>query len=60
MHQEDDKAFVSDIVAHMRPGALLLLSVPALPWLWSKWDSALGHHRRYDKRSFRRLWILRV
>jgi len=54
-HQEDDRAFVSDIVAHMRPGALLLLSVPALPWLWSKWDAALGHHRRYDKRSFRAL-----
>lgn len=54
-HQEDDKAFVSDIVENMRPGALLLLSVPALPWLWSEWDSALGHHRRYDKRSFRGL-----
>jgi len=54
-HQEDDRAFVSAIVGHMRPGALLLLSVPALPWLWSKWDAALGHHRRYDKRTFRAL-----
>jgi SAM-dependent methyltransferase len=54
-HQEDDRAFVSAIVGHMRPGALLLLSVPALPWLWSKWDAALGHHRRYDRRTFRAL-----
>jgi SAM-dependent methyltransferase len=54
-HQDDDRAFVAEIVSHMRPGALLLLSVPAQPWLWSEWDAALGHHRRYDKGMFRQL-----
>ena len=35
----------------MKPGSTLLLTVPAQQKLWSKWDAALGHFRRYDKRS---------
>jgi hypothetical protein len=27
------------------------MTVPALPKLWSQWDEALGHCRRYDKES---------
>jgi SAM-dependent methyltransferase len=48
-HQEDDMEFLSDLVRKMRPGSTLLLTVPALPRLWSNWDIALGHFRRYDK-----------
>jgi hypothetical protein len=39
----------------MAPGSLLLLTVPALPSLWSGWDVALGHYRRYRKRDLRSL-----
>jgi hypothetical protein len=31
----------------MDPGAQLIMTVPALPSLWSGWDVAMGHHRRY-------------
>ena len=48
-HQEDDRAFLSSLVGKMAPGSTLLLTVPALPKLWSQWDVALGHFRRYDK-----------
>ena len=48
-HQEHDHAFLAALVAKMNPGATLLLTVPALPSLWSQWDIALGHFRRYDK-----------
>jgi hypothetical protein len=48
-HQEDDKAFLGDLVSEMTPGATLLLTVPALKRLWSNWDVSLGHYRRYDK-----------
>jgi hypothetical protein len=48
-HQEDDRAFLSDLVRRMDPGAVLLLTVPALTSLWSAWDVALGHHRRYGR-----------
>lgn len=48
-HQQDDHAFLSALVEKMPPGSTLLLTVPALPSLWSQWDIALGHFRRYDK-----------
>lgn len=53
-HIEDDRAFLADLVDRIEPGARLLVTVPALSSLWSGWDVALGHHRRYDKRSLRR------
>ena len=50
-HQEDDREFLRNLVSKMRPGSTLLVTVPALPKLWSQWDVALGHYRRYDKES---------
>jgi hypothetical protein len=52
-HQQDDHAFLSALVEKMAPGSTLLLMVPALPSLWSQWDVALGHFRRYDKATLR-------
>jgi len=48
-HQEDDQAFLKDTVEKMQPKSTLLVTVPALQKLWSHWDDALGHFRRYDK-----------
>ena len=50
-HQEDDAQFIGGLVAKMEPGSVLLLTVPALPKLWSPWDEALGHYRRYTRSS---------
>jgi SAM-dependent methyltransferase len=50
-HQRDDREFMRQLVRRMRPQSLLLLTVPALQALWSGWDVALGHWRRYDRRS---------
>jgi SAM-dependent methyltransferase len=52
-HQEDDDAFLGDLAARMEPGSTLILTVPAMQSLWSGWDVALGHYRRYDKRRLR-------
>lgn len=52
-HQRDDRAFMADLAAKMDPGATLLLTVPAMPSLWSQWDTALGHYRRYTKPTLR-------
>jgi hypothetical protein len=52
-HQEDDQGFMADLAARMQPGATLLLTVPAMPWLWSGWDAMLGHYRRYTKATLR-------
>jgi hypothetical protein len=32
-----------------RPGGLVVLTVPALRWLWSDWDVTLHHRRRYHR-----------
>jgi hypothetical protein len=53
-HQADDRSFLADLVGRMTPGSMLLLTVPALNSLWSRWDVALGHHRRYTKASLSR------
>ncbi len=37
----------------LRPGGLLLLSVPAQPWLWSLEDVMSGHQRRYTRRTLK-------
>lgn len=50
-HQEDDKTFLAQLVGKMQMGSTLLMTVPALSSLWSQWDVALGHFRRYDKKS---------
>jgi hypothetical protein len=52
-HQEDDRVFLAELAGKMEPGATLLLTVPAMPWLWSDWDYMLGHYRRYTKRALR-------
>ncbi|MGC1165703.1 MAG: methyltransferase domain-containing protein [Solirubrobacterales bacterium] len=52
-HQEDGRDFMAGLAEKMMPGATLLLTVPAMPWLWSDWDSMLGHYRRYTKRMLR-------
>ncbi len=50
-HIEDPTPFLDAVVAHLKPGGLLLLSVPALPGLHSAYDEAAGHVRRYTRAS---------
>lgn len=52
-HIEDDRAFLASIVSNMDLHAHLVITVPALPLLWSSWDDQLGHHRRYTRRTLR-------
>jgi SAM-dependent methyltransferase len=54
-HQRDDRPFLAELLERMAPGATLIITVPALRALWSGWDVALGHQRRYDRSSLRRV-----
>ena len=40
----------------MRPGAFLLVTVPANLGLWSRHDESFGHYRRYDARRLAQVW----
>ena len=53
-HQADDRKFLAELLGRMVRGARLIITVPALMGLWSGWDVALGHYRRYDRASLRR------
>ena len=46
-HIDDDREVLASVRARMAPGAAFLLTVPAAPALWSSFDEAAGHRRRY-------------
>jgi hypothetical protein len=52
-HVERPLEMLHPLIDSARPGTTIVITVPALPILWSSWDVALGHHRRYTKRSLR-------
>ena len=47
-HIEDDKAALTDWAFWLKPGGILLLSVPARTNLWTAGDDWAGHFRRYE------------
>ncbi len=48
-HVEQDRALLADLAARMDAGSSLVLTVPALQWAFSSWDTELGHYRRYSR-----------
>ena len=50
-HIADDTAELAQAVALLRPGGRLIVLVPALAALYSPFDRAIGHYRRYDRKS---------
>jgi SAM-dependent methyltransferase len=55
-HIEDDVASAATALKLLRPGGVLVATVPAYEWLYSPRDSHHQHFRRYTKRRFRSLW----
>jgi SAM-dependent methyltransferase len=52
-HIKDDRAVMQWIADNLKPGGLFIATVPAHQWFFTQHDVALGHHRRYTKKSFR-------
>src|SRR2546428_2968780 len=50
-HLDADVAALETARRALRPGGLLVITVPAYRWLWSGHDVALGHRRRYTTRG---------
>jgi SAM-dependent methyltransferase len=51
----DDESALHEIRRVLRPGGSILVTVPAMPWLWSYRDEAAGHLRRYGRRGLLQL-----
>lgn len=50
-HIEADGAELTAAVTRLRPGGTLAVLAPAHRWLFSPFDAAIGHHRRYTRAS---------
>lgn len=54
-HLKDDELAVNTFSKRLKSGGLLVLLIPAVPWLFGEVDRRLGHYRRYSKATARAL-----
>lgn len=52
-HIDDDRGAVARLAELVRPGGVLIVSVPALPEFFTEFDAIQGHRRRYLPESLR-------
>jgi 2-polyprenyl-3-methyl-5-hydroxy-6-metoxy-1,4-benzoquinol methylase len=48
-HIEDDQKALEQLYQKLKPGGILTLYLPAFQCLYSNFDAAIGHYRRYEK-----------
>lgn len=48
-HIKDDSYSLKRIEELLNPGGVALITIPALPLLWTEHDELFGHYRRYKK-----------
>jgi SAM-dependent methyltransferase len=52
-HVEDDASAAAAAARLLRPGGVMIVTVPAFPALWSSWDEMHGHKRRYTAKRLK-------
>jgi SAM-dependent methyltransferase len=52
-HIEDDASELATAYEHLLPGGHLIILSPAHQILYTPFDAAIGHHRRYNKKLLR-------
>lgn len=52
-HLDDPARALRNLSRAAAPGARLVVTAPAMPALWSRWDEVSGHRRRYTRRGLR-------
>lgn len=55
-HIEDDQNAVNQLIDRLSADGILFIYVPALSFLYSQMDTAVGHYRRYNKKSLANLF----
>jgi SAM-dependent methyltransferase len=48
-HIENDLDAIRTVYRSLVPGGMYIVFVPALQWLYSPFDKAVGHYRRYER-----------
>jgi SAM-dependent methyltransferase len=52
-HIDNDREELNKAVSHLRPSGHLIVLSPAHQWLFSPFDAAIGHFRRYNRPMLR-------
>jgi len=52
-HVPDPTAVLKHVHDALAVDGAVVITVPAHPWLFSRWDEQLGHYRRYTVKEFR-------
>jgi 2-polyprenyl-3-methyl-5-hydroxy-6-metoxy-1,4-benzoquinol methylase len=55
-HVEDDARSAATAMRLLRPGGIVVATVPAYQWLYTARDAQHHHFRRYSKQRFESLW----
>jgi SAM-dependent methyltransferase len=55
-HIPDDRGTLEALRSKLAPGGRLIVTVPAMPWLWSAHDVAHHHQRRYTRRTLAKVF----
>lgn len=55
-HIDNDSVFLGNSLTYVKKGGLVIINVPALNSLFSKYDIVAGHKRRYNKKMIRELF----
>lgn len=53
-HIEDPITVLKHAGKALQSDGAIMITVPAYPWLFGRWDEQLGHFRRYTVKEFRR------
>jgi SAM-dependent methyltransferase len=54
-HIENDRAEIEVASQHLKPGGKLIILSPAHEWLFTPFDRAIGHFRRYSRASLSKI-----
>lgn len=50
-HIEQTQPFIESLLSHLKVGGFLLVNVPALQFLYGRYDEVQGHVRRYNRET---------
>lgn len=52
-HLENPREVLAEIYRVLQPGGILVTTVPAYQWMFSDFDTSIGHFRRYSRTSLK-------
>src|SRR5258707_343019 len=53
-HIKEDAAELILAARHLKTNGVIVVLAPAFPWLYTQFDAAIGHFRRYTRNSLRK------